>query len=46
MTEFNYRFADAKDACIFVGVRLSRGLEERKEILQLLNDGGYSVVDL
>ncbi len=28
------------------GVRLSRGLEERKEILQLLNDGGYSVVDL
>ncbi|STW47829.1 threonine dehydratase biosynthetic [Klebsiella pneumoniae] len=46
VTEFNYRFADAKDACIFVGVRLSRGLEERKEILQLLNDGGYSVVDL
>ncbi len=24
---------------IFVGVRLSRGLEERKEILQMLNDG-------
>lgn len=46
VTEFNYRFADAKDACIFVGVRLSRGLEERKEILQLLNEGGYSVVDL
>lgn len=46
VTEFNYRFADAKDACIFVGVRLSRGLEERKEILQLLSDGGYSVVDL
>ena len=46
VTEFNYRFADAKNACIFVGVRLSRGLEERKEILNLLNDGGYSVVDL
>jgi len=46
VTEFNYRFADAKDACIFVGVRLSRGLDERREILQLLNDGGYSVVDL
>ena len=44
--KFNYRFADAKNACIFVGVRLSRGLEERKEILQMLNDGGYSVVDL
>ncbi len=46
VTEFNYRFADAKDACIFVGVRLSRGLEERKEILSLLHEGGYSVVDL
>ncbi len=46
VTEFNYRFADAKNACIFVGVRLSRGLEERKEILQMLNDGGYSVVNL
>ena len=46
VTEFNYRFADAKDACIFVGVRLSRGVEERKEILSLLKDGGYSVVDL
>lgn len=46
VTEFNYRFADAKDACIFVGVRLSRGSEERKEILNLLHEGGYSVVDL
>lgn len=46
VTEFNYRFADAKNACIFVGVRLSRGLEERKEILNLLHEGGYSVVDL
>lgn len=46
VTEFNYRFADAKDACIFVGVRLSRGVEERKEILSLLHNGGYSVVDL
>ncbi len=46
VTEFNYRFADAKKRLHFVGVRLSRGLEERKEILQMLNDGGYSVVDL
>ncbi|MGK6950161.1 threonine ammonia-lyase, biosynthetic [Citrobacter freundii] len=46
VTEFNYRYANDKNACIFVGVRLSRGLEERKEILQLLNEGGYSVVDL
>ncbi len=39
-------FCRCQNACIFVGVRLSRGLEERKEILQMLNDGGYSVVDL
>ncbi len=39
VTELNYRFADAKNACIFVSMRLSRGLEERKEILQMLNNG-------
>lgn len=43
--EFNYCFVDVKDVCIFVGVCLSCGLEEWKEIFQLLNDGGYSVVD-
>ncbi|MBF3299486.1 threonine ammonia-lyase, biosynthetic, partial [Leptospira borgpetersenii serovar Ballum] len=36
VTEFNYRFADAKDACIFVGVRISRGMEERHEIIEQL----------
>ena len=46
VTEFNYRYAKSDDACIFVGVRLTRGLEERGEILQLLNEGGYKVVDL
>ncbi len=46
VTEFNYRYADADNACIFVGVRLTRGLVERQEILALLQDGGYQVVDL
>ena len=46
VTEFNYRYANADSACIFVGVRLTRGLEERGEILQLLDEGGYKVVDL
>jgi threonine dehydratase len=46
VTEFNYRYADADNACIFVGVRLTRGHAERKEIIDLLNDGGYQVVDL
>jgi len=46
VTEFNYRYANADEACIFVGVRLTRGMEERHEILQLLSEGGYKVVDL
>ncbi|ROW49877.1 threonine ammonia-lyase, biosynthetic, partial [Cronobacter malonaticus] len=40
------RFADAKDACIFVGVRISRGMEERHEIIEQLTRDGYGVVDL
>lgn len=46
VTEFNYRYADADNACIFVGVRLTRGIEERGEIIALLSEGGYQVVDL
>ncbi|TPG57966.1 threonine ammonia-lyase, biosynthetic [Ewingella americana] len=46
VTEFNYRYADDKSACIFVGVRLTRGHAERQEILDELHHGGYQVVDL
>lgn len=46
VTEFNYRYADVNDACIFVGVRLLHGLTERAEIITQLNASGYSVVDL
>jgi len=46
ITEFNYRYADADNACIFVGVRLTRGLEERSEIISQLSEAGYHVVDL
>lgn len=46
VTEFNYRYADARNACIFVGVRLTRGRAERQEIIDLLSHGGYQVVDL
>ncbi|MBS0970998.1 threonine ammonia-lyase, biosynthetic [Chimaeribacter arupi] len=46
VTEFNYRYADADNACIFVGVRLTRGSLERQEILDDLSAGGYKVVDL
>ncbi|EHD19693.1 MULTISPECIES: threonine ammonia-lyase, biosynthetic [Brenneria] len=46
VTEFNYRYADDQDACIFVGVRLTRGHAERQEIIAELSAGGYKVVDL
>lgn len=46
VTEFNYRYADADNACIFVGVRLTRGYAERAEILSELQEKGYQVVDL
>ncbi|MGM3173482.1 MULTISPECIES: threonine ammonia-lyase, biosynthetic [Dickeya] len=46
VTEFNYRYAHADNACIFVGVRLTRGSAERHEILSQLQAGGYQVVDL
>ncbi|QBB12302.1 threonine ammonia-lyase, biosynthetic [Edwardsiella piscicida] len=46
VTEFNYRYADADSACIFVGVRLTNGRGEREEIIASLRGGGYQVVDL
>ncbi|WP_406704471.1 threonine ammonia-lyase, biosynthetic [Sodalis sp.] len=46
VTEFNYRYSDADNACIFVGVRLTRGREEREEILAEMAAGGYQVADL
>jgi threonine dehydratase len=46
ITEFNYRYSDAKNAHIFVGVQLSRGLEEQHELVAQLRDAGYTVEDL
>lgn len=46
VTEFNYRYSDDKNACIFVGVRLTNGDVERQEIIRELQNGGYNVVDL
>ena len=46
VTEFNYRFADAERAQIFLGVRLSGGGGERAELVQLLSQSNYEVVDL
>lgn len=46
VTEFNYRYADANQACIFVGVRLNQGIGERQTLIQQLSASGVSVVDL
>ncbi|WFQ81515.1 threonine ammonia-lyase, biosynthetic [Xenorhabdus sp. SF857] len=48
VTEFSYRYSDATDpnqACIFMGIRLSRGNSERREIIEELNASGYQVAD-
>ena len=46
MTEFNYRYADDKQAHIFVGIKLENGLEEKNELLKSLQDEHYAVEDM
>ncbi len=50
ITEFNYRYADNKDAQIFVGVQVSpdsaKGTTGREELIEQLSSKGYPVVDM
>jgi len=46
ITEFNYRYNDAKNAHIFVGVELNKGLEERLQLIEKLQSLGFPVADL
>ncbi len=46
MTEFNYRYADAEKAHIFVGVQLQNGEDEKNELLKLLRENSYPVEDM
>ena len=46
ITEFNYRYADDKDAHIFVGLQISPDNNDRAEITATLNKAGYKVVDM
>jgi threonine dehydratase len=46
ITEFNYRYADPRAAQIFVGVQLSQGEAEKHQILALLQEHDYPVLDL
>lgn len=45
VTEFNYRYVDKEQACIFVGVRISSE-KEKLEIIQQLEQNDYKVMDL
>ncbi len=46
ITEFNYRYADSHQAQVFAGVELSRGEEERRELIARLTEKGFAVVDM
>ncbi|EIJ42131.1 threonine ammonia-lyase, biosynthetic, long form [Beggiatoa alba B18LD] len=46
ITEFNYRYADAHDAHVFVGLRLTQGQSEKQQLLAQLAQQGYAVVDM
>lgn len=46
VTEFNYRYADSKLARVFAGIQLTRGNEEKEQIIQHLIDKNYLVEDM
>jgi threonine dehydratase len=46
VTEFNYRYGDARAAQIFVGVSLSQGKPEREALLRTLVAAGFTVRDM
>lgn len=46
VTEFNYRYANANKAHVFVGVELRSGEQEKLELINKLTEQGYQVTDL
>ncbi len=46
ITEFNYRYADDKDAHVFAGVQLTEGFAELDELIARLTDKGYPVLNM
>jgi len=46
ITEFNYRYATANAAQIFVGIQLRGGDAEKQQIIEALQSKGYRVVDM
>ena len=46
ITEFNYRYADASEAHIFVGVEMSGGSKDKEVLETLLKEQGYPLLDM
>jgi threonine dehydratase len=46
ITEFNYRYSESDEAHIFVGVQLSEGEAEKNQIIDMLVEHGYGVLDM
>ncbi|OGT18773.1 MAG: hypothetical protein A2V90_00545 [Gammaproteobacteria bacterium RBG_16_57_12] len=46
ITEFNYRYADPKQAHIFVGLQMHESMGEKKALIEKLRTHGYPVVDM
>jgi threonine dehydratase len=46
VTEFNYRYGDADEAHVFVGVGVDGARTTRERVVARLEDAGYEVVDM
>ncbi len=46
ITEFNYRYADHRDALVFAGIKLSQGESEKRTLMDHLQAQGYAVLDI
>jgi threonine dehydratase len=46
ITEFNYRYSCEESAQVFVGVRTTKGYQERKDIISRLKKANYKCYDL
>ncbi|MDB5621173.1 threonine ammonia-lyase, biosynthetic [Tardiphaga sp.] len=46
ITEFNYRYADARDANVFVGMKLGDSRHEKAALIKQLESLGYKVLDI
>jgi threonine dehydratase len=46
ITEFNYRYAEAKEANVFVGIKLSDARQEKAKLIEQLRALDYKVLDI